>query len=44
MRSLGSIAQDAEELLLQLMTDCLQACQGLMRLWDRSWVGWRGKQ
>jgi sterol 3beta-glucosyltransferase len=26
--SLGSIAQDAEGLLVQLMTDCLQACQG----------------
>jgi UDP:flavonoid glycosyltransferase YjiC (YdhE family) len=28
MGSLGSIAQDAEGLLVQLMTDCLQACQG----------------
>jgi UDP:flavonoid glycosyltransferase YjiC (YdhE family) len=26
--SLGSIAQDAEGLLVQLMADCLQACQG----------------
>lgn len=28
MGSLGRVAQDAEELLVQLMTDCLQACQG----------------
>src|SRR5215831_4976643 len=28
MGSLGRVAQDAEGLLVQLMTDCLQACQG----------------
>src|SRR5215472_5793120 len=28
MGSLGSIAQDAEGLLVQLMTDCLEACEG----------------
>ena len=44
MGSLGSIAQDAEGLLVQLMTDCLQACQGLRLLWDQSLVGWRDKR
>jgi UDP:flavonoid glycosyltransferase YjiC (YdhE family) len=32
MVSLSSIAQDAEGLLVQLMTDCLQACQGVEAL------------
>src|SRR2546428_10536482 len=44
MGSLGSIAQDGEGDLVQLMTDCLQACQRLRRLWDQSLVRWRGQR